>query len=103
MQQHDTARRNYVLLVDNGSALAVRTPVHEDGGREHDAPLVHVILCSSGFNSSSGILRSLTVYKMGTTCTEQYKENGNVLPKRYNSKFTKSHESIPTAGYNIIL
>ena len=83
--------------------LETRTPVHEDGGHDHDAPLVHVVLCNSGFNSSSVIFRSWTVYKMGTTCTGQSKETGNVLPKRYNSIFTKSHESIPTAGYNIIL
>ena len=61
--------------------LAARTPVHEDGGRDHDAPLAHSVLCDTGFNSSSGILRSWTVYEMGTTCTGQYKETGNVLPK----------------------
>ena len=51
LQQHETARRNYILLVDYGSAkappqpmpahlLAARTPVHEDGGRDHDASVV---------------------------------------------------------------
>ena len=33
---------------------------------------------------------------MVTTCTAQHKDTGNVLPKRYNSKFTEAHESIPT-------
>ena len=38
-----------------------KTPVHEDGGHDHDVPLVHVVLCSSGFNCSPGIFRSWTV------------------------------------------
>ena len=28
--------------------LAARTPVHEDSGRDHDAPLVHFVLCDTG-------------------------------------------------------
>ena len=44
-----------------------------------------------------------TAYEMVTTCTVQRKDTENVLPKMYNSKFTNSHESIPTVGYDIIL
>ena len=33
----------------------------------------------------------------------QHKNTGDVLPKRYNSKFTKGNESIPTDGYDTIL
>ena len=34
------------------TGLQARTPVHEDGGRDHDAPLAHFVLCGTGFNSS---------------------------------------------------
>ena len=53
------------LRMTSAYFLAAKTPVHEDGGHDHDAPLAHVVLCSSGFNSFSGIFRSWTVYKMG--------------------------------------
>ena len=43
------------------------------------------------------------MYELVTTCTGQQKDTGDVLPKRYNSKFTKGHESIPTGGYDTIL
>ena len=29
-----------------------RTPVHEDGCRDHDAPLKHLVLCDTGCNRS---------------------------------------------------
>ena len=39
------------------------------------------------------------MYELVTTYTWQHKDTGNDLPKMYNSKFTKGHESIPTDGY----
>ena len=37
------------LRMTSAYFLAANTPVHEDGGHDHDAPLVHVVLCCSGF------------------------------------------------------
>ena len=34
------------------TGLQARALVHEDGGRDHDAPLVHFVLCDTGFNCS---------------------------------------------------
>ena len=46
--------------------LAARASVHEDGGREHDAPLVHFVLCDTGFNSSwSWCARRFEVIRIG--------------------------------------
>ena len=42
------------------------TRVHEDGGRDHDAPLVHFVLCDTVFNSSwSWRIRRCEVVRIG--------------------------------------
>ena len=46
--------------------LAARTPVHEDGGRDHDAPLEHLVLCDTGCNRSwSKCTRCCEVIRIG--------------------------------------
>ena len=53
----------FISLVDSGLAkrrrdrtpthvLVARASVHEDGGRNHNAPLEHFVLCDTGFDSS---------------------------------------------------
>ena len=67
----------FISLVDSGSVktsprptpthlLAARTPVHEDGGRDHDAPLENLVLCDTGCNRSwSRCTRCCEVVRIG--------------------------------------
>ena len=43
------------------------------------------------------------VYELVTTCTEQQKDSGHVLPRNHDSNFIEGHESTPTDGYKSIL
>ena len=61
--------------------LAARTPVHEDGGRDHDAPLVHFVHCDRGFNSSwSWRTRRCEVIRIGDR--EDAGQIASSMPKR---------------------
>ena len=43
-----------------------KTPVHEDGGDDHDAPLVYFVRCDTSFNSSwSWCTRRSKVMRIG--------------------------------------
>ena len=44
--------RHNVAATDVYAPSAARALVHEDGGRVHDASLVHFTLCDTGLNSS---------------------------------------------------
>ena len=58
MPRHEAARCTFHIVGGQWLGktlphlLAARTPVHKDGGRDHDAPLEHIVLCDTGFNRS---------------------------------------------------